>query len=257
MPTATRKNGEFCWINMITSAPDQARDFYAQLLGWTYTEMPGMGHGIKVAGRNIGGLFDLDNPNNPPGTRALIGVMVKTDSADAMGAKFNANGGKALPAFDIGPQGRMAIGYDPAGANIDLWEPKSMTGSDVDSMVRGAPSWFETITSDVSAAEKFYTTVFGWTAQTAPMADGFDYTTFFLDDLPVAGMLAIRPEMGVLKSHWGVYFTVDDVDASVKTAEKLGAEICVPARDIPGVGRFAGITSPQGITFYTIKYGQS
>ncbi|MEP6766016.1 MAG: VOC family protein [Gemmatimonadaceae bacterium] len=238
---------------MITPKPAEAQDFYAELLGWTYTVMPGMGHGIQVGGRPIGGLFDLDNPNNPPGTRAMIGVMVKTDSADAMGAKFNASGGKALAAFDIGPQGRMAVGYDPNGATIDLWEAKSSAGTDADSMAHGAPSWYETLTSDVAVAEKFYKAVFGWTAETAPM-DGFDYTTFSLDGVPVAGMLPISHVMGDVKPHWGVYFTVGDVDASVQTATKLGAEICVPATDIPNIGRFAGMTSPQGITFYTIKY---
>jgi hypothetical protein len=28
----------------------------------------------------------------------------------------------------------------------------------------------------------------------------------------------------------------------------------VPPRDIPGVGRFCGIVSPQGVVFYAIKY---
>src|SRR4051812_5227572 len=109
MPSGSRKNGDFCWINIVTADPDKAREFYTQLLGWSYTELPGMGHGIQVGGKNIGGLFDLNGPNTPPGTRAVIGVMVKVESADAMAAKFNAHGGRALAPFDIGPQGRMAV----------------------------------------------------------------------------------------------------------------------------------------------------
>ena len=39
---------------------------------------------IQVNGHDIGGMFDLDGPNTPPGTPPCIGVMVKVDSADAM-----------------------------------------------------------------------------------------------------------------------------------------------------------------------------
>ena len=70
MATGTRKTGEFCWINMLTPQPEQAREFFGQILGWSYFEMPGLGHGVKVAGRDIGGLFDLEGPNTPPGAEA-------------------------------------------------------------------------------------------------------------------------------------------------------------------------------------------
>src|SRR5438477_399551 len=55
--TGIRKPGEFCWINMLTPQPAEAREFFGKVLGWTYFEMPGIGHGIKVGGRDIGGLF--------------------------------------------------------------------------------------------------------------------------------------------------------------------------------------------------------
>ena len=51
-----------------------------RVLGWTYVEMPGIGYGMQVGGHNIGGLFDLDGPNTPPGTVPMIGVMVKVET---------------------------------------------------------------------------------------------------------------------------------------------------------------------------------
>jgi hypothetical protein len=74
---------------------------------------------------------------------------------------------------------------------------------------------------------------------------------------PVAGMMQITPEMAAarMRPHWGVYFTVTDADTAAREAGKLGATICVPPRDIPGTGRFAGIISPQGVMFYVIKHG--
>src|SRR4029079_12308132 len=99
MATGTRKTGEFCWINMLTPQPAEARAFFSELLGWTYVEMPGMGHRVQVGGRDIGGLFDLAHPNTPKGTPPLIGVMVKVASADATCEKARELGGKAKPAF--------------------------------------------------------------------------------------------------------------------------------------------------------------
>jgi predicted enzyme related to lactoylglutathione lyase len=132
MPRRVRNAGEFCWINMLTPDPDAARDFFAKLLGWTYSEMPGMGHLIRVDGSDIGGLFDLNSPQTPPGTPPLIGVMVKVENADAVAEKVKKLGGKAEPAFDIAENGRMAVCHDPSGANFDLWEGKNSPGTDVD-----------------------------------------------------------------------------------------------------------------------------
>ena len=46
MTTGTRRAGDFCWINMLTPRPAEAREFFGALLGWTYGEIPGMGHSV-------------------------------------------------------------------------------------------------------------------------------------------------------------------------------------------------------------------
>lgn len=253
MTTRTRKSGEFCWINMLTPQPTEAREFFGKLLGWTYAEIPGMGHLIKVGGHDIGGLWDLEGPNTPPGTQPLIGVMVKVDSADAISEKVTSLGGKAMTPFDIMDNGRMAVCHDPNGANFDLWEPKQQPGTEVDGNEHGAPSWFETMTTDVDRATEFYSALFGWTPEQMPMPD-FTYTSFKLGTEYVAGMMQIRPEMGNMQPLWSTYFTVNDPDDAAREAVELGASISVPLHDVPGVGRFCGITSPQGVTFYVIKY---
>jgi uncharacterized protein len=251
--TGLRKVGEFCWINMLTPQPAEARAFFGPLLGWTYIELAGIGHGVQVGGRHVGGLFDLHGPNTPPGLQPQIGVMVKVDSADATAAKVTALGGQAKPAFDIMDHGRMACCTDPNGAEFDVWEPKTMPGTDVDSTLHGAPSWFETLTTDVDRATSFYTDLFGWTPE-VNHAPGFAYTTFKLGGAYVSGLMPITPQMGNLQPHWGVYFTVTDADATARQALDLGGKLCVPVCAIPGVGRFAGVLSPQGVPFYVIEY---
>jgi predicted enzyme related to lactoylglutathione lyase len=76
---------------------------------------------------------------------------------------------------------------------------------------------------------------------------------FVNDARPAAGMFKNTPEMGNLPPHWLVYFAVDDCDAMVQKATGLGANVMKPADDIPGIGRFAILTDPQGAAFAIIK----
>lgn len=254
LTTGSRQHGEFCWINLLTPEPDAARTFFSKLLGWTFKELPGdMGSAIQVGGKDVGGLFDLHDPKTPKGTPPGIGVMVKVANADATVKRIKKLGGRAEPAFDVMDQGRMAVCFDPNGAAFDLWQPMKSAGMLVDPTHHGAPSWFETTTTDVGRATKFYTELFGWTAEAMEMP-GFTYTSFKLGESWLAGMMPMMPEMGEVPPHWAVYFTVKDVDATEAAAAKLGANICVPANDIPGVGRFCGIISPQGVMFYVMTY---
>jgi len=251
--TRTRKTGEICWTNMLTPQPAAARDFFGKVLGWTYAEIPGMGHLAQVAGCDVGGLFDLEGPKTPPGTPPQIGVLVKVESADATCAKITSLGGHAKPAFDIMDQGRIASCTDPQGARFHVWQPKTFLGTDVDSALHGAPSWFELMTTDVDRAAKFYAELFGWTPEVMPMP-GATYTTFKHGAAPVAGMMRITPQMGDLQPHWATYFTVKDADETAREAVKLGGNLCMTMKDVPGVCRFCRITSPQGVTFGVVQY---
>jgi uncharacterized protein len=97
--------------------------------------------------------------------------------------------------------------------------------------------------------------LFGWTPEAMPVP-GMTYTTFKQGDAFVAGMMPITPAMGATRPHWGTYFTVTNVDESARQAEALGAKIWLPLRDVPGVGRFCGLASPQGVPFYIITYAR-
>lgn len=253
MAAGPRTPGQFCWINMLTADPEAAKTFFSKVLGWTYGEIPGMGWLIKVGGKDVGGLFDLNGPGTPPGLPPVIGVMIQAASADTAAEVIRAAGGKAAPPFDVMQNGRMASCHDPAGAGFDLWQPLAQPGTTVDSRTVGAPSWFELLTTDTASARAFYNGVFGWTAETMPMP-GLDYTVFRQGELPVAGMMQITPEMGGVPPCWCTYFTVASVDRTVDEAVRAGGTVVVPAEDVPGVGRFAGLLSPQQVLFFVITY---
>jgi hypothetical protein len=66
--------------------------------------------------------------------------------------------------------------------------------------------------------------------------------------------MAIPESATGMPPTWGVYVTVDNVDASAKLAVDLGGKVMIPPTDIPDVGRFAFLQDPQGATFSIISY---
>lgn len=242
---SARKPGEFCWINMLTPSPEEAKVFYSAVLGWTYGEIPGMGWSILANGGAVGGLFDVKGPAGTTHAPQL-GVMVKVESADATAAKFRASGGQAMDPFDIGPNGRMAVCHDPNGAQIDLWQPLGKPGMEVEGTTPGAPTWFENEATDPARAAKFYTEVFGWTPQ--PM--GPDYTVFKLGNASIGGMEKLNEGT----PRWATYIAVADADRAFSEAVKRGATVRSPLHDVPGVGRSASFISPQGVPFAVLQY---
>jgi len=54
-------------------------------------------------------------------------------------------------------------------------------------------------------------------------------------------------------SHWVQYVSVDDVDAACAQVPKLGGKVCVPAFDIPTVGRTALVEDPGGAIISPFK----
>jgi len=109
------------------------------------------------------------------------------------------------------------------------------------------------MTTDVEGAKKFYTQLFGWETEDMP-SENMSYTITKIGDEGVGGIMPLPPEAEGVPPHWGVYITVDDVDATASKAEELGGKIHVPPTDIPNVGRFCVIQDPQGSVISAITY---
>lgn len=244
MTTGARRLGEFCWFNMLTPDPPKARAFFAELLGWTYVET-GLGHTARVNGHDVGAMFDLASPQTPKGTPPLIGLLARVASADAAAEKVRSLGGQARQPFDLGGAGRLCVCHDPNGAEFDLLESTSLLGTDVDSHAPGAPTWFETITTDLDRAAQFYSALFGWQVESVESGGA----TFKLDDRQVA---SAKPRTDDARPHWATHFAVKDADEIARKARQLSAELFAPVTGGKGI-RFAGIRSPQGVPFYVME----
>ena len=120
---------------------------------------------------------------------------------------------------------------------------------------RGDFIWYELLTGDIAGAKRFYDAVVGWSIQERSDFPN-DYRMIGRSDGKFAGgAMQLTDEM---KQHgarptWLGYILVPDVDASVAAISAEGGQVHMPAFDIPGVGRVAMVTDPQGAPFYIMK----
>jgi len=121
----------------------------------------------------------------------------------------------------------------------------------------GSFVWYELLTGDVAAAKRFYDAVVGWDIEPQSGMPGMDYRMIRRSDGGNAGggVMAIDEAM---RSHgarpvWLGYLSVDDVDATVVAVQADGGTVMMPPWEVPGVGRMAMVTDPQGAPFYVMR----
>lgn len=117
---------------------------------------------------------------------------------------------------------------------------------------QGWPSWVELVTTDEKGALKFYGAMFGWKDRPSPMGPGQFYHMQQLNGLDTAGIAGLNPEdrKRGTPSHWRVYFTVANVDQTVRNIAPLGGKLTAPPFDVMEAGRMAVAQDPQGAMFY-------
>jgi uncharacterized protein len=223
------------------------------LIGWEFQVGPAdTGHYISclVRGHPVAGI--LGEPV-PDGTPTVWTTYLASGDVNVTASRITAAGGRltAEPA-DVMDEGRMAIAVDPTGAVFGLWQAGKHPGASLVSEP-GAVSWTELQTGDLDAAQAFYTAIFGYDWQETP--GGLRYATFTVGDHVAGGALAIPEEWHAgdrPSPRWLTYFAVDDANAAVASAERLGGDVLFPPQDSP-FGRFAMLRDPQGATFNAIS----
>lgn len=247
--------GTWCWFELGTTDAAAAKPFYQKLFGWTVQDSPIGPSEVYTTflknGRAAAAGYTLNAEMRQAGVPPHWLPYVCVENVDDVTKKAEALGGTVRTGpFDVMEHGRMPVIADPQGATFALWQPNKHTGIAI-AGEHGAFAWAELLAPDVPKATEFYTKLFGWTAEEMAMS-GMDYTVFSQGDRPVAGLFQ-TPEGNPAPPNWGIYFEVDDCDATVAAAQASGAKPLYPTMELDGVGRFAGMIDPQGAVFSVIK----
>lgn len=233
--------GRFVWHELHTTDVKKARSFYGELLGWKTKEVP-MGEStyeiISVDGRDIGGLMKSETARS-----SWLGYAA-VDDVDATAAAAKKRGGKELvPPSDIPGVGRFSVLADPQGAVLAAFKGSEGYPPEPEKAPFGTFCWDELWTTDVSVAREYYSALFGYSVEEAPMP-GVTYLLFKRGKVETAG--AMKSPDPKVPPMWLTYVVVNDVDQAFARAQKLGGQALNPPADIPGIGRFAIVADPTG-----------
>ena len=120
------------------------------------------------------------------------------------------------------------------------------------STLRGRPLWYELMTTDTSAAERFYRNVIGWTS--APFEGSPNpYTVFKRSGDQQAAGLMKTPEGMHMPPFWSMYVGVPNLEEAVTDIKRRGGSELSEVIDVPTVGRLRMMKDPQGAAFYIIQ----
>jgi len=242
--------GKFAWFELVSREAKKAQAFYGEVLGWRVEpfSMGELTYEMIYAGDTmIGGYAAPRSDRQPSHWISYVSV----EDVDATVKAATAQGGKVVePPAEIPRVGRKARIADPQGAELCLF--KSATGDPADTpATSGRWVWNELHTSDPTKALSFYDEVLGFSHRSMDMGRGGIYHILSKGGVDRGGVTSHLPP-GV-PSHWLPYVAVDDVDATIARARKLGANITFGPEDIPGVGRVGGVDDPTGARLAIIK----
>jgi uncharacterized protein len=115
----------------------------------------------------------------------------------------------------------------------------------------GTFSWTDLNTTDQEAAKTFYSGVFGWTYDDAPVGDDVYYSMASIDG-KLVGAISPQPQQqrdAGAPPAWNSYITVEDADQALARAAELGATVHAEAFDVMDAGRMGVVQDPQGAWF--------
>ena len=244
--------GRPVWYELMTTDTAAAERFYKDVVGWTSAPFEGSPSPYTVFKRRgdvgVAGLMQRpEGMNFPPFWAMYIGVP-KFDEAVAHIKKLG--GSELSPVIDVPQVGRMQMMKDPQGAAFYIIQPGSSEERPEGAPEVGEGSWHELMTTDATAAMKFYQNAFGWQPSEAmDMGEMGTYQMFNRPHGMIGGMMNKPPQMANVPPNWGIYFRVADLDKAVERIKANGGQILNGPMEVPGGDRIVNAMDPQGAAF--------
>jgi len=239
--------GRFTWFELVTPDVDDGRAFWSEVTGLAESSMDTGGSTYRMltqGERPVAGIVAPRMDNVPP---QWLSYWEFTDIDERVAAAKKNGGTVIVPPTDI-PVGRFAILGDPQGAVFALFKSTDASNEPGDAF-----HWNELWAKDADAVLSFYRKSIGVTLDemAQPMPGGGTYHLFKFDGALVGG--ALTSPNAQATAMWLPYVKVDDVDAAVARAKKLGGRVIAEVMDVETVGRFGIVADRQGAVLGLIR----
>jgi uncharacterized protein len=116
----------------------------------------------------------------------------------------------------------------------------------MESYAPGTFCWADLGTPDAGAAKRFYTALFGWTAEDRPMGPTTFYTMLTHQGRAVAALYQQDPGSGAGTPRWLNYISVESANDTARRTRELGGAVVVEPFDVLDVGRMALVQDATG-----------
>ena len=250
------EHGVFNWVDLATSDSKAAQQFYGELFGWEFKEMPVPDRPpytmALYQGRAVSAIFslsaDMPTSSQPPHWQSYISVNDMEQCIEA----WTKQGGKVLmPPFPVMEYGDMAVIQDPTNAVVNLWQAKSHHGAGIINDVN-TYCWSELQTRGADKAVAFFQSVFNWETEVDEKPP--NYVTCKVNGNMHCGIFdmdkaQLPPNIPV---NWSVYFNVENLADSMEKVKALGGKVLMDPIEVDP-GPFTTIVDPQGATLALIQ----
>ncbi|WP_307873149.1 VOC family protein [Paractinoplanes ovalisporus] len=215
-------------MELTASDPDDAAGFYAGLFGWQVE-----GDRFLLDGNAVAGI----GRTRPERSEGWLTYLAAPDLQTTITDVTNAYG-RQLTWPEERHGARTAVMADASGAMFGLWQAAGFAGA----QLRGEPGtmeWSDLITDDVTAATRFYGSVFGWT-----LTQEFGSSEWLSEAHDsVAGLITGRYDV-----RWQPSFQVADTTEAIDRCAGLGGRVISGPVEM-GLGSYVEMVDPHGAPF--------
>jgi predicted enzyme related to lactoylglutathione lyase len=246
-PSGEIHNGKLVWVDLITTDPQEAVQFYSTVFGWQaqyfadekYIEM-------NRDGRLICSVVLLeDEEAQASDSRWLVSISV--DDVDDAIQRAVDNGGSVLESpTDLPDRGRYSVISDSQGAVLMLL--RATGGDPVDDLILVDEwAWAELWTNDTDEAESFYKSLAGYDSLRLPDASGGERILLGSDGKARATIVSLPWDD--VEPNWIPYIPVSNVADTLQRIDDAGGALLVKSDDSDGSPEVAIVVGPTGGVF--------
>lgn len=248
-------HGQFNWVDLNSHDMAAASEFYSALFDWscaTQDTQGGPPYGIFNLGEHqIAGIGEMDEEMKSSGMPPMWNSYINVDGIESVVEQVGQLGGNVIvPVMQVMDAGKLAFIQEPSGGICALWEKGNHIGATLCNDT-GAFCWNELATREIDKAKTFFQDLLGWTYDKNEQSPA-EYYIIKNGDRMNGGIMAMDESWGEIPSHWTVYFSVADVNASTEKLKALGGKVMHGPFETE-VGPISVCSDPQGAMFNLIQ----